>query len=171
MTLVEGEDGELLISIPIAAKQKKLPEYYCFANDRHSGSFFLKMGAALFAVGHLVHVGLELGREVGDSSFEFRASKLQRSYLPDRVLPRGGRVGGELPPRRDPGLPRHPALLHLPPALHDLQVLQRHRQPQQGTGAFRTHALHRGIALLLALHHQGTLRPNRLFYYNRLLYE
>ena len=69
MTLVEGEDGELLISIPIAAKQKKLPEYYCFANDRHSGSFFLKMGAALFAVGHLVHVGLELGREVGDSSF------------------------------------------------------------------------------------------------------
>ncbi len=33
--------------------------------SRHSGSFFLKMGAALFCVGHLVHIGLQLGREVG----------------------------------------------------------------------------------------------------------
>ena len=42
--LIEGPDGQLLISIPMDALQReKLPKYYCFAKGRHSGSFFLKV--------------------------------------------------------------------------------------------------------------------------------
>ena len=62
---VEGEDGELLISIPISSTPKKLPQYYCFATGRHSGSFFLKSGAALFCLGHIIHIVLNLIRQVG----------------------------------------------------------------------------------------------------------
>ena len=64
MEFVEGENGELLISIPIDSKSKKIPQYYCFSVDRHSGSFFLKVGAAFFCLGHLVHMGLNLGKQV-----------------------------------------------------------------------------------------------------------
>ncbi len=64
MKLVEGPEGELFISVPIASKAKKLPQYYCFSTGRHSGSFFLKMGAAFFSLGHIVHVGLLLGKQV-----------------------------------------------------------------------------------------------------------
>lgn len=63
-TLVEGPDGELLISVPVSAKDEKIPQYYCFSTGRHSGSFFLKIGAAAFCLGHLVHSGLNLGRQV-----------------------------------------------------------------------------------------------------------
>ena len=38
---VEGPDGELLISIPLSPE--KIPQYYCFATGRHSGSNFLKV--------------------------------------------------------------------------------------------------------------------------------
>ena len=42
--LIEGPDGQLLISIPMDALQReKLPKYYAFAKGRHSGSFFLKV--------------------------------------------------------------------------------------------------------------------------------
>ena len=42
--LMEGPDGQLLLSIPMDALQRdKLPKYYCFAKGRHSGSFFLKV--------------------------------------------------------------------------------------------------------------------------------
>ncbi|XP_026747058.1 proton channel OtopLc-like [Trichoplusia ni] len=38
---------------------------YCFSQGRHSGSFYLKMGAAGFALGHLVHSLLLLAVQVG----------------------------------------------------------------------------------------------------------
>lgn len=66
--LVEGEDGELIVTIPISSQITELPEYYCFSNGRHSGSFFLKIGAAAFCLGHLVFVGLNLGRQVAHQS-------------------------------------------------------------------------------------------------------
>lgn len=59
--LVEGPDGELIISIPM---QDKIPQYYCFSKGRHSGSFFLKIGAAAFCLGHLVQCGLNIGRQI-----------------------------------------------------------------------------------------------------------
>ena len=62
--LVEGEDGELLISIPISTAPKKLPQYYGFTTGRHSGSFFLKIGAAVFCVIHIIHLFLIIVKEV-----------------------------------------------------------------------------------------------------------
>ena len=54
--LIESEDGELIISIPlITSKTKNLPQYYCISTERHTGSFFLKIGAAVFCIGHIVH--------------------------------------------------------------------------------------------------------------------
>ncbi|KAG8222680.1 hypothetical protein J437_LFUL015877 [Ladona fulva] len=37
---------------------------YCFSQGRHSGSFYLKVGAAGFCFGHLIHSGLLLGHQV-----------------------------------------------------------------------------------------------------------
>merc|ERR1712142_1024207 len=45
-------------------KSKNVPEYYGFTMGRHSGSFFLKIGAALFCFGHLIHMGLTLVKHV-----------------------------------------------------------------------------------------------------------
>ncbi|XP_047523116.1 proton channel OtopLc-like isoform X1 [Pieris napi] len=38
---------------------------YCFSHGRHSGSFYLKLGAAGFALGHLVHSVLLIAVQVG----------------------------------------------------------------------------------------------------------
>ena len=55
--LVEGEDGELIISIPLVTSQiDKVPQYYCFSSGRHSGSFYLKIGAAIFCLGNIIHL-------------------------------------------------------------------------------------------------------------------
>ena len=63
--LVEGEDGELIISIPLmSSKSKKLPQYYLFTTGRHSGSFYMKIGAAIFCMGHMVHMMLVLVKEI-----------------------------------------------------------------------------------------------------------
>uniref|UniRef100_T1JKK5 Uncharacterized protein n=1 Tax=Strigamia maritima TaxID=126957 RepID=T1JKK5_STRMM len=37
---------------------------YCFKTGRHSGSFYLKIGAAAFCFGHLIHEGLLLSRQI-----------------------------------------------------------------------------------------------------------
>ncbi|XP_046395456.1 proton channel OtopLc-like [Ischnura elegans] len=37
---------------------------YCFSQGRHSGSFYLKAGAAGFCFGHLIHSGLLLGHQI-----------------------------------------------------------------------------------------------------------
>ncbi|KAJ0179283.1 hypothetical protein K1T71_004995 [Dendrolimus kikuchii] len=42
-----------------------LKHHYCFNQGRHSGSFYLKIGAAGFAVGHLVHSILLITVQVG----------------------------------------------------------------------------------------------------------
>ena len=60
ITLVEGEDGEFHIEIPMLAEKKKIPEYYGFSKGRESGSFFLKIGAAIFCFGHLSNILLHL---------------------------------------------------------------------------------------------------------------
>ena len=64
--LVEGPDGALNIEIPIKENGRKqsVPEYYGFSMGRHSGSFFLKIGAAIFCFGHLIHMGLNIVKHV-----------------------------------------------------------------------------------------------------------
>ena len=55
-----------MISIPISAAPKKLPQYYGFTTGRHSGSMFLKIGAAVFCVIHIIHLFLIIVKEVSD---------------------------------------------------------------------------------------------------------
>jgi len=72
--LVENEDGELIISIPlVTSKCAKLPQYYCFSSGRHSGSFYLKIGAAIFCMGHVIHMGIVLAKQI--SFFSARSGK------------------------------------------------------------------------------------------------
>ena len=63
--LIEGEDGELIISIPLmSSKNKKLPQYYLFTTGRHSGSFYMKIGAAIFCMGHMIHMLIIFTKEI-----------------------------------------------------------------------------------------------------------
>ena len=62
--LIEGDDGELLISIPINEETQKIPQYYGFSKGRHSGSFFLKIGGAIFCAMHIIHLTLLIAKEV-----------------------------------------------------------------------------------------------------------
>ena len=62
--LVEGEDGEFLIEVPMKKGRKKIPEYYGFTSGRHAGSFFLKIGAAFFCLFHIIHMGLVLVKHI-----------------------------------------------------------------------------------------------------------
>lgn len=73
ITLVE--DGDRRMSMQVKSlrvdlkkdeeKKRNLTEYYVFSTGRHSGSFFLKVGASIFCFGHLIRVMLELSKQVG----------------------------------------------------------------------------------------------------------
>ncbi|KAJ8984452.1 hypothetical protein NQ317_012516 [Molorchus minor] len=63
----ETTDGhyEFNITLPqIVTLKKSLLHHYCFNKDRHSANFYLKVGAAAFCFGHLIHSGLLLGYQV-----------------------------------------------------------------------------------------------------------
>ncbi|XP_068906055.1 proton channel OtopLc-like [Tenebrio molitor] len=65
MKEVPGGDYQLNIRLPEAVKiVKQLEHHYCFSKDRHSANFYLKIGAAGFCVGHLIHSGLLLGYQI-----------------------------------------------------------------------------------------------------------
>ena len=75
--LEEGEDGELIISIPLVTSKNKftkLPEYYCFSTGRHSGSFYLKIGAAVFCLGNIIHYVIVIAKQ-----FKFLTDPLSKS--------------------------------------------------------------------------------------------
>ena len=65
--LVEGEDGELIISMPLVTSKsntERLPEYYCFTSGRHSGSLFMRCGAAFFCLLSMAHLLLLLSKQL-----------------------------------------------------------------------------------------------------------
>ena len=63
--LIEGENGELIVSIPLTqSKPTNLPQYYLFSNKRHAGSFFFKIGATIFWLGHTIHMLIIFTREI-----------------------------------------------------------------------------------------------------------
>ena len=69
--LIESEDGELIISIPLnTSKRRKLPQYYCFSTERHTGSFFLKIGAAIFCLGTIVHLMVQFSTMMYTTSIQ-----------------------------------------------------------------------------------------------------
>ncbi|KAJ8952073.1 hypothetical protein NQ318_010983 [Aromia moschata] len=54
----ETEEGifQFNITLPQAVTLKKtLGHHYCFSKDHHSANFYLKLGAAVFCFGHLIH--------------------------------------------------------------------------------------------------------------------
>ncbi|XP_050300202.1 proton channel OtopLc-like isoform X2 [Anthonomus grandis grandis] len=57
MEIKETDEG--VVYDPMVHKaltlRKKLDHSYCFNNDRHSSNFYLKIGAAGFCLGHLIH--------------------------------------------------------------------------------------------------------------------
>ncbi|XP_023718681.1 proton channel OtopLc isoform X2 [Cryptotermes secundus] len=61
-----SSDGNHHLAIPFPSKlaEDPLPHHYCFSKGRHSGSFYLKVGAAGFCFGHLIHSGLMLGYQI-----------------------------------------------------------------------------------------------------------
>ena len=86
--LIEGEDGELLISIPVSEIPDEIPQYYGFSKGRHSGSTFLKIGAAIFCAMHITHLCLVIGKEV-ISLFveaEIKLSNFKKLYKTYRIL-------------------------------------------------------------------------------------
>lgn len=53
------------IALPeVVTLKRPLEHYYCFRKDRHSANFYLKVGAAGFCFGHLIHSGLVIGYQV-----------------------------------------------------------------------------------------------------------
>jgi len=73
MELEIGDEGELHIDMSLPGEKKTVPEYYGFTSGRHSGSFFLKIGAGVFCIGHAVQMGLNLVQEI-----KFATSQNQR---------------------------------------------------------------------------------------------
>ena len=63
---LKTSDGHFIVVVPLDAKHEKIPQYYGFSKDRHTGSFFLKIGAALFCLGSLVHNGLYITEKVSE---------------------------------------------------------------------------------------------------------
>ena len=47
-----------------------------FSTGRHSGSFFLKIGAGIFCFGHMTHMGLNLARRA--TAYESHNSTVQQ---------------------------------------------------------------------------------------------
>jgi hypothetical protein len=82
MKLVEGEDGELHIEMSLPGEKKTVPQYYGFTSGRHSGSFYLKIGAGIFCIGHVIHMGLNLVKEAIFATSEIdRINELCSSYM------------------------------------------------------------------------------------------
>uniref|UniRef100_V5I8B2 Otopetrin-2 n=1 Tax=Anoplophora glabripennis TaxID=217634 RepID=V5I8B2_ANOGL len=53
------------IALPeVVTLKRPLEHHYCFKKDRHSANFYLKIGAAVFCFGHLIHSGLIIGYQL-----------------------------------------------------------------------------------------------------------
>ena len=79
LELQVGEDGEYTISIPVETSENtftKLPEYYCFSTGRHSGSFFLKCGAAVFCLGNIISYVIVIAKQ-----FKYLTDPLSKSAI------------------------------------------------------------------------------------------
>ena len=63
-----NSDNEFLKLQPpleiVGSKSHIVKRYFCFMTGRHTGSFFLKVGAACFAVGHIIHNGVIFARNL-----------------------------------------------------------------------------------------------------------
>jgi hypothetical protein len=148
--LIQGADGEYILSVPIEAAPKRIPTYYGFSTDRHSGSFFLKIGAAIFCLGSLVHTGLNIGRTVIVFLDLLRA---RNALIPVSIPARVSKRRRGVHQRRAVDCLHHEVGLHLSTVNRHLPLLERDREPPQVCGSLCFYALHSGVALPLAARH------------------
>jgi len=57
-------DGHYELRINLPEKRDTIPQSYGFTSGRHGGSLYLKIGALVFCIGHLIHSGLNLGQKI-----------------------------------------------------------------------------------------------------------
>ncbi|MCL4149453.1 UNVERIFIED_CONTAM: hypothetical protein GTU68_047684 [Idotea baltica] len=57
-------DGQYQLRINLPEPRRTFPQHYGFTTGRHGGSLYLKIGAAVFCLGYLIHSGLNLGQKV-----------------------------------------------------------------------------------------------------------
>ena len=69
LKLIEGEDGDWHVELPLPGEKEILPEYYGFVSGRHAGSFYLKIGAGFFCSFHLVHLTINIIKSFTFSNF------------------------------------------------------------------------------------------------------
>ena len=68
---MKNEEGIVELDLPSqhpGEDENVIPEFYIFSTERHSGSYFLKIGAAIFCMGHVIHLFLQIAKYV---SFQF----------------------------------------------------------------------------------------------------
>ena len=65
LELAEEPADELDLKVPLRKGElMNVPNHYTFTTGRHAGSYFLKIGAAVFCFGHLIHMGLNVVRHI-----------------------------------------------------------------------------------------------------------
>uniref|UniRef100_A0A6P7FKQ1 Proton channel OtopLc-like n=1 Tax=Diabrotica virgifera virgifera TaxID=50390 RepID=A0A6P7FKQ1_DIAVI len=89
----QTEDGEFEfeINVPELLKHgKSIQHSYCFKKDRHSTNFYLKIGAAAFCFGHLIHAGILVGYQLvfitEDSAMFYECGSIP-TFLLDLLYP------------------------------------------------------------------------------------
>ena len=90
--LMKSDDEFLNLCRPleiIGSETTIIKRYFCFMTGRHTGSFFLKMGAACFCVGHIIHNGVIFARNLIQmfsknnlGKYVFCCFKVTRKYIP-----------------------------------------------------------------------------------------
>ena len=68
---MKNDEGEVELDLPahIGQGESVIPEFYIFSAERHSGSYFLKIGAGFFCMGHIIHLTLKFAQYVGNYPF------------------------------------------------------------------------------------------------------
>ena len=65
LELAEEPADELDLKVPLRKGElMNVPNHYTFTTGRHAGSYFLKIGAAVFCFGHLIHMGLNVVKHI-----------------------------------------------------------------------------------------------------------
>ena len=64
--LVRDENGAIELDLPDMkdGAAEDVPDFYMFSTERHSGSYFLKIGAAIFYLGAVIHAVLDTGKVI-----------------------------------------------------------------------------------------------------------
>ena len=60
----DKRDERIVMQLPESKEDEVVPNSYMFSTERHSGSYFLKVGAAIFCMGQIIQQFLEAGKVI-----------------------------------------------------------------------------------------------------------